>query len=114
MFQFIFVFFLLVLIAFDSIFLPASARRMRRLLMLVFIGAGTLALFQAPVAALAAKLGVGRGVDLVMYFVVVVLVREFFLNRARFTQLDGQLTRLVRAEAIRTAQSSAPGGDGSR
>jgi small membrane protein len=108
MFQFIFVFFLLALITFDSIFLPASARRMRRLLALVLVGAGTVALFQAPVATLAAKLGVGRGVDLVMYFVVVVLVREVFLNRARFTQMDTQLTRLVRAEAIRTAQSSAP------
>ena len=58
---------------------------------------------------MAGALGVGRGVDLVMYFTVVVLVRELFISRARFTQLDNQLTRLVRAEAIRTARSLAPG-----
>lgn len=109
MFQFVFVLFLLVLIAFDSIFLPESARRMRRLLMMVLVGAGAAALFQNPVSRLAEALGVGRGVDLVMYFVVVILVRELFLSRARFTQLDAQVTRLVRAEAIRNAHSQLPG-----
>ena len=91
---------------FQFVFLPASARRMRRLLTVVLVGAGAAALFQAPLSKLAGALGVGRGVDLVMYFVVVILMRELFLSRARFTQLEGQLTRLVRANSIRTAQSN--------
>lgn len=105
MFEIIFVGFLLSLLAFDSIFLPNSARRTRRLLSVVFIGAGLAAMFPNVVSKLADIVGVGRGVDLVIYFVVVILVRELFLSRARFTQLDAQLTRLVRADAIRQVQS---------
>ena len=112
MFKIIFAVFILALLAFDSIFLPNSARRTRRLLAVVFIGAGVAALFQDPIARLAETLGVGRGVDLVMYFVVVILVRELFLSRARFTQLDSQLTRLVRADAFRAVQSHPAHGQG--
>ena len=111
MFQLVFALFLVSLVAFDWLFLPASARRMRRLLAAVLLAAGALALFPDVVSWMASALGVGRGVDLVMYFTVVVLVRELFISRARFTQLDNQLTRLVRAEAIRTARSLAPGAE---
>jgi hypothetical protein len=108
MFQILFVLFLLLLVVFDRIFLPNSARRMRRLLTAVFLLTAVVAVFQRPVGLLAEKLGVGRGVDLVIYFVVVILVREFFLSRARFTALDSQVTRLVRADAIRNARSWVP------
>ncbi|MGA9520762.1 MAG: DUF2304 domain-containing protein [Myxococcaceae bacterium] len=105
MFVWIFGAFLLLLVVIDAIFLPGAARRSRRLMTIVFIVAGVFAVYQEPLFALTERLGVGRPVDMILYFVVVILVRELFISRARHTQLEERLTQLVRAEAIRDAWS---------
>jgi len=97
-----------MLVAVDWMFLPSSARRSRRLLAGVFFIAGLLALSPEPLFALTGWLGVGRPVDMVMYFSVAVLVRELFISRARVSVLERDLTRLVRVSAIRNATAVGP------
>ena len=45
---------------------------------------------------LAHKLGIGRGVDLLIYTVLIWLFRESILGRVRYHRQRSQLTRLVR------------------
>jgi hypothetical protein len=105
MFPVLFAGFLIAILVIDGIFLPRSSRRMLRLLAVLFAGAALVAIFQEPLFFLASRLGVGRPVDLVMYVVVVILVRELLLSRARFVQLESQVTTLARAEALRSARA---------
>jgi hypothetical protein len=55
-------------------------------------------------ARLAALLGIGRGVDLVLYLSILAFVIAFFLVYLRFRRLDEQLTEIVRQLAIRDAE----------
>jgi len=54
---------------------------------------------------LAQKLGIGRGVDLLIYSVLIWLFRESILGRIRYHRQRSELTRLVRqiakTEAVR-------------
>lgn len=99
MFPFIFALFLLALMAIDYIFMPTSARKAWRAMFFVFSLAAFLSLYQKPLVFLVDALGVGRSVDAVIYFVLVILIRELFLSRARLSQRDQQFTELVRSIA---------------
>jgi hypothetical protein len=84
----------------DKIFMPKAARRAWRALFFVYGLAALAALFQDGLSILAHRLGIGRGVDLVIYLVIVVLVRELFLSRARKVVQDASFTKLVREMAL--------------
>lgn len=55
-------------------------------------------------ARIATFLGIGRGVDLVLYVSILAFSIAFFLVFLRFRRLDEQLTRIVRHQAIRDAE----------
>jgi hypothetical protein len=96
-------------IIFDAVSLSKSARRAWYALALVFVLAAATAIFPGVLSAVARELGVGRGTDAVLYFVVVVLIRELVLTRWRLLQLERALTKVVRREAIQSAIARTPG-----
>jgi small membrane protein len=55
-------------------------------------------------ARIATFLGIGRGVDLVLYVSLLVFFIAFFLVYLRFRRLDEQLTQIIRHLAIRDAE----------
>jgi hypothetical protein len=89
----------------------ATLRRYKRLLMLEFGAFAVAAVFViAPdlSTALAHAVGIGRGVDVVLYPLVIWLVRESFVARRRRLEDEERLTKLVRELALRTTQTTAP------
>ena len=58
-------------------------------------------------AKLAAFLGIGRGVDLVLYLSILAFFIAFFRVYLRFRRLDEQLTEIVRHLAIRDADKNS-------
>lgn len=107
MFPFIFAFFLIALLFLDHLFMPKSARKAWLAMSFVFLAAAFLSLYQRPLFYLGQFLGVGRTVDAVIYFVIILLIREFFLSRARLSERDKQYTQLVRAIACMNPELAA-------
>ncbi len=80
--------------------------RNRRLLyvqLVVFAGGAVLISFPEIARRLAHLVGIGRGVDFVIYPVVIWLVRESLVSRRRRLEDEARLTELVRAVAIERA-----------
>jgi hypothetical protein len=76
--------------------------RNRRLLLLqlaVFVIGGTLIIYPEIARRLAHFVGIGRGVDFVLYPLVIWLVRESLLSRRRRHEEQERVTELVRALA---------------
>ena len=92
---------LALILVIDWIFLPKQARRAFWIMASVFGAMGVLSLFPEMLSRLASLVGIGRGVDLLLYVALIVLIREYFLSRARQSALEGQLTQLVRQIAIK-------------
>jgi small membrane protein len=95
----------------------ATTRRARRMLLLeavVFAGGAFFIAFPDVSTAVAHRFGIGRGVDFILYPLVIWLVRESLRNR-RLRWEDGErLTQLVRAQALASAvevpgRASEPG-----
>lgn len=85
--------------------------RNRRLLyvqLVVFATGAFLIVFPEIARRLAHAVGIGRGVDFVMYPVVIWLVRESLLSRRRRREEEERLTELVRAIAIERAHVVEP------
>ena len=83
-------------------------KRGRRILVveaLVFVGGAFFIVFPELTTAAAHRVGIGRGVDFVLYPLVIWLVRESLLNRQRRWEESERLTQLVRAQAIAQAVS---------
>lgn len=99
MFPFIFAIFLCAILVIDYIFMPISARKAWKAMFVAFSVAAVLSLYQRPLVFLVETLGVGRSVDAVIYFVLIILIRELFLSRARLSQRDQQFTEFVRSVA---------------
>ena len=81
-------------------------RRGRRILVveaLVFVGGAFFIVFPDMATAAAHRVGIGRGVDFILYPLVIWLVRESLLNRQRRWEESERLTQLVRAQAIAQA-----------
>ena len=53
---------------------------------------------------LATRLGVGRGVDIAMYLSILMLFYLLFRSFTKIEDLDRQLTRVVRANALRAME----------
>jgi hypothetical protein len=89
----------------------ASRARNRRLLyvqLVVFVAGGVLILFPEIARRLAHAVGIGRGVDFVIYPTVIWLVRESLLSRRRRREEEERLTELVRAIAVERAREVGP------
>lgn len=80
----------------------------------VFLGGATLVVFPEIARRLAKLVGIGRGVDFVLYPLVILLVREALLSRRRRFQDEERLTELVRALAIERARDVSTGTDPQR
>lgn len=74
-----------------------------------------LAFWQDGLAALARAVGIGRGVDLIIYPMIIWLFREAVLGRVRYHRQQAEITRLVRHLAqleSRTTWPQRDDGDG--
>jgi hypothetical protein len=95
----------------------ASANTKNRRLVVVqfavFVVGGVLILFPEIARRLAHAVGIGRGVDFVIYPVVIWLVRESLLTRRRRLEVEARLTELARAVAIERARSVGTSSEGS-
>lgn len=104
-----------VLLALFAIILVVDFARLRKTGSKVFvlevialaIGA-MLVLFPRITMTLATLTGVGRGVDFVIYLLLVLLVREALRSRQRQWLDDRRYTELVRAIAVTDAQRAEP------
>lgn len=77
-----------------------GARRMVLLEALVFAGGAFFIAFPDVSTQVAHYVGIGRGVDFILYPLVIWLVRESLLNRRRRWEDAERLTQLVRAQAL--------------
>jgi hypothetical protein len=95
---------LIALLIWDWLFMPKSMRRALWLMATVFAFIGVVSFFPELITAAANQVGVGRGVDLLLYLGLIILIREYFLSRARQSALESQITQLVREIAVNKVQ----------
>jgi hypothetical protein len=100
MFPYVFAAFLILLLLIDRVFMPKSARKAWALMAAFLGGAIVLALWPSLLERAAGWLGIGRPVDLVLYFTSAILVREMFLSRARSARTLRSITELARQQAL--------------
>lgn len=81
----------------------ARNRRLLYVQFVVFVSGGVLILFPEIARRLAHLVGIGRGVDFVIYPTVIWLVRESLLSRRRRREEEERLTELARAIAMERA-----------
>jgi hypothetical protein len=99
---------IVALLAYDF----ATLRRYKRLLLLEFAAFAIAAVFVvAPELStrLAHAVGIGRGVDVVLYPLVIWLVRESFVARRRRLEDEERMTKLVRELALHGAVGNGRG-----
>jgi hypothetical protein len=96
------------LLAYDWSTSRGRGRRVLVLQAFVFAVGGGLILFPNVATRLAHAVGIGRGVDFVLYPLVIWLVRESLLTRRRRREDEERLTQAVRALAIATARDGSP------
>jgi hypothetical protein len=92
------------LLFFDSATMRGRARRMLRIEAAVFAGGAFFIAVPDAATRIAHAVGIGRGVDFILYPLVIWLVRESLVNRRRRWEDAERLTRLVRAQAIAAAR----------
>lgn len=93
-----------------------SLEKNRRLLVVqgvVFAAGATLIVFPEVARRMAHMVGIGRGVDFVIYPLVIWLVRESLLTRRRRHHDEAKMAELVRAVAVANARVVAGQSDGS-
>lgn len=93
------------LVAFDWATLRGKNRRALFLEVAVFLGGALFIVFPERATSLAHMVGIGRGVDFLLYPTVIWLVRESLLSRRRRIEDSERLTHVVRELAILRAQS---------
>jgi|SRR3989344_3626053 len=87
-------------------FVGGSLDRRKLLLWSVFwVVVASVVLLPQVTSVMAAWLGVGRGVDLVLYLSVALLFYALFQNSRKIDRLERSLTELVRELAIREARA---------
>ena len=80
---------------------------------LFWIAVIVVALRPETTAAVARVAGVGRGADLAIYLALMLVFFLLFRLFARIEELERQLTRLVRAQALKDIEAGRTGGPGS-
>jgi small membrane protein len=93
------------LLVFDWATLKKRGRRMLLLESVVFIGGAFFVAFPSVATSVAHAVGIGRGVDFLLYPLLIWLVREALVQRRRRWEDAERLTQLVRANALRDAVS---------
>lgn len=110
---FILLAFVLGIVAYDWVSLRGKNRRAVLLEVAAFLVGAVFIAFPERATALAHAVGIGRGVDFLMYPIVIWLVRESLMTRRRRLEYDEKLTSVVRALAIVEARAAgalaAPG-----
>ena len=97
-------FLVLLVLVFDVVSLGRSARKILVLEVLALGAAMVFIVRQDLATALAGYVGIGRGVDFVIYPMIIWLFREALLSRhARWVEAR-RLDRLVRSAAIRQVE----------
>jgi hypothetical protein len=96
------------LLFFDWATLRGRARRMLVVEALIFAGGAFFIAFPDVATGMAHAVGIGRGVDFVLYPLVIWLVRESLVGRRRRWEDAERLTQLVRAQAIASAREISP------
>lgn len=97
------------LVAFDVLTTRAKNRRALLLECAVFVAGAFFIAFPERATALAHVVGIGRGVDFLLYPIVIWLVRESLLTRRRRLEDAEKLTELTRALAAASARTVAVG-----
>ncbi len=92
------------LVAFDWATLRGKNRRALLLEVAVLLAGALFIVFPERATALAHMVGIGRGVDFLLYPTVIWLVRESLLSRRRRMEDAERLTHVVRALAIVRAE----------
>lgn len=92
------------LVAFDWLTLRGKNRRALLLEIAVFLAGALFIMFPDRATSLAHLVGIGRGVDFLLYPTVIWLVRESLLTRRRRIEDQERLTHVVRALAIARAE----------
>lgn len=95
------------LVLFDAITLYGKNRRGLLVEIAVFLIGAFFIAFPERATVLAHLIGIGRGVDFLLYPIVIWLVRESLLNRRRHLADAERITELTRALAIATARTQA-------
>jgi hypothetical protein len=91
------------LLLFDWATLKRRGRRMLLLESVIFLGGAFFVAFPSVATSVAHAVGIGRGVDFLLYPLVIWLVRESLVQRQRRWEDAERLTQLVRANALREA-----------
>ncbi len=91
------------LVAYDWATLRGKNRRALLLEVAVFLAGALFIAFPDRATSLAHMVGIGRGVDFLLYPTVIWLVRESLLSRRRRMEDAERLTHVVRALAIARA-----------
>jgi small membrane protein len=74
--------------------------------MLFWVGVVVVAVHPDTTGLFARWLGVGRGVDIAMYLSILMIFYLLFRSFAKIEDLDRQLTRVVRADALREMEGN--------
>ena len=98
------------LVAFDWLTLRGKNRRALLLEVAVFLVGALFIAFPERATALAHLVGIGRGVDFLLYPTVIWLVRESLLSRRQRIEDAERLTSVVRTLAILRAENLQSGG----
>jgi len=96
------------LVVFDWFSLRGKNRRAILLELFVFLAGAAFIAFPERATSLAHLVGIGRGVDFLLYPTVIWLVRESLLSRRRRVEDQERLTHVVRALAIARAEEIPP------
>ncbi len=91
------------LLFFDFATMRQGGRRIFLVECVAFLAGGTLIAFPDVATRLAHAVGIGRGVDFVLYPLVIWLVRESLVSRRRGFEDTERFTEIVRALAIEQA-----------
>jgi hypothetical protein len=87
----------------------ARHQAIRRILMLAFIVAAASSVFFPQIWTSAANfVGIGRGTDLLLYFLVLTFIGFVASTYRRFRQVDAEVTELARRMAL-LSEVKAPG-----
>jgi hypothetical protein len=92
------------LLFFDYATMRGRARRMLRVEAAVFAGGAFFIAVPDAATRIAHAVGIGRGVDFILYPLVIWLVRESLVGRRRRWEDAERLTQLVRAQALASAR----------
>jgi hypothetical protein len=93
------------LVLFDALALRGKNRRALIVELVVLLGGAFFIIFPDRATALAHMVGIGRGVDFLLYPIVIWLVRESLLSRRRRLEDAERITELTRALAIAGART---------